>query len=221
MRLRSWSRCSSALARRSWKREQREERSRVGPDLACWLLAVPAAVTIASPAGAATAWAVVSFENAPPVAVGSLDLSLTFDAATLSPVLAGNPTFPTLVDPIVCAFEPPSTPCESAAGAAVDLPSANAIAPGVVDVALLSVSGLEESGDVFAIAFQTTGGGPPNLALVVESVTDPATLPIPPGQRPVITVRFVPEPAAGALGAAVAVVTLALRRRLGLRRRSE
>lgn len=196
-------------------------RSGVGPGLATWLLAVPATVAIASPAGAATAWAVVSFENTPPVAVGSLDLSLTFNPARLSPVLAGNPTFPTLVNPILCAFEPPSAPCESAAGAAVDLPSANAIAPGVVDVALLSIAGLDQSGDVFAIAFQATGGGPPNLALVVESVTDPTTLPIPPGQRPVIAVRFVPEPDAGALGATVAVLSLVLRGRLALRGRSE
>ncbi|MEB2344157.1 MAG: hypothetical protein OZ948_05405 [Deltaproteobacteria bacterium] len=162
----------------------------------------------------------VSFESPPPVAIGSLDLSLTFDPAILQPVLAGNPTFPTLVDPIVCAFDPPSAPCASAAGAAVDLPSANASAPGNVDVALLSVAGLGASGDVFAIEFDAIGAGPPDLALVVESITDPATLPIPPGQRPVIAVRLVPEPEAGVLGAAVALGALARRRRLARRHRS-
>jgi hypothetical protein len=200
-------RCSSerSLAeRRPWHRAVRWG----------WLLGIPTALALASPARADTFWAIVSFDGVPPLAVGSADLRIDFDPGVLSPVVTGNPEAPNEIKPLVCTGEPPPAPCDSSAGDTVDLALGNAIAPGQVKVALLSASGVAGAGDVLAVPFRAQNGTVPEASLTVTSITDVMTIPLPAGQQPPIGLRFaVPEPGAVALGSVAIAACLALQRR--------
>lgn len=209
--MRIWSR-NLASSRPLRPRAPRRRRARLARRRRACLFAIPAALGLAAPALAEPAWAVVSFDTVPVIPVGSADFALTFDPGVLAPILAGDPAFPTSIEPILCDFAPLPEPCSSAAGAAIDLPSANAIAAGRIEIAILSLSGVSASGDLFAIAFDSTSGADPQLALEVGTITDPTSAQIDPQSAPTIGLRFVPEPGTGLLSSVATAACLALAR---------
>ena len=176
-------------------------------------LAVAGALAWAVPAGAASFWAVVSFDGVPPVAVGSADLVIDFDPGEMTPVFAGELFSTTEITPLRCT-PPPSAPCASAIGDGADLAAANAVSNAQILVGVLALDGLAAAGDVVAIPFDVQNGVVPTATLTVSGMTDATAAELSPAQQPSASVRFaVPEPGSGALGGAAIATCLALRGR--------
>jgi len=182
-----------------------------------WLLGIPAVLTLAAPVHADTAWAILSFDAAPPVAVGSVDLRLDFDPNVLHPVV--QPITSTEIAPLVCVGEPPPAPCASSAGPADGLVLGNAATPGQATIAVISAAGLMDAGDVLAVLFDVEPGAEPAANLTVTTISDVMSAPLPPQQQPTIGLRFVvPEPGADSLGVAAIATCLVLQRSTRRRR---
>lgn len=176
-------------------------------------LAVAGGLTLAVAADAASVWAVVSFDDAPFVAVGSADLVIDFDPGTMTPVFAGELFSTTEITPHRCT-EPPSIPCASAIGDGADLAAANAVSDARILVGVLALAGLAAAGDVLAIPFEIQDGALPGATLSVTGMTDAAAAPLSLPQQPAASLRFVvPEPGSAALGGVAMATCLALRAR--------
>ena len=177
---------------------------------ACALAGV---LTFADSAGAASFWAVVSFDGAPSIAVGSADLVIDFDPGEMTPVFAGELFSTTEITPLRCT-PPLSAPCASAIGDGADLAAANAVSNAQVLVGVLALDGLAAAGDVVAIPFDVRNGVVPTATLTVSGMTDATAAELSPAQQPSASVRFaVPEPGSGALGGVAIATCLAIRER--------
>ncbi|MCZ7618918.1 MAG: hypothetical protein M5U32_11650 [Myxococcota bacterium] len=176
-------------------------------------LAAVGSLAWAAPAGAASFWALVSFDGVPPVAVGSADLVIDFDPGEMTPVFAGELFSTTEILPVRCTG-PPLAPCATAIGAGPDLAAANAVSNTQILVGVLALDGLAAAGDLVAIPFDVQDGATPAATLTVTGMTGATAVALVPAQQPSVSLRFaVPEPG-GATGAAAALLTiLALKRR--------
>ncbi len=170
------------------------------------LAAVAGLLVWAAPAGAASVWALVSFDGIPPIAVGSADLVIDFDPGEMTPVFAGELFSTTEITPLRCKT-PPSFPCASAIGEGADLAAANAVSNAQILVGVLALDGLAAAGNVVAIPFEVQNGVVPTAMLMVSGMTDATAAELSPAQQPSVSLRFVvPEPGSSALGG-VAIAT--------------
>ncbi len=174
-------------------------------------LAAVGSLAWAAPAGAASFWALVSFDGVPPVAVGSADLVIDFDPGEMTPVFAGELYSTTEITPLRCTT-PPAPPCGSAIGAGADLAAANAVSNAQIRVGVLALDGLATTGDLVAIPFDVQDGATPAAMLTVTGMTDATAVALAPAQQPSASLRFAaPEPGSGALGGVAIATCLALR----------